>query len=306
MNTQALVVSSITEAPDTLRARFQEYGYLHLKNFVPKDQCQHLLDNILSTLGSTVSFDEARQLPLLTGAPFFETDAFFDQVYPHIQALPRFQNIFHEEPIYSLMKLVVQAEPFIYPMKMARLSTPKKLGFETPPHQDAHSHQSGDTMAGIWIPLHDVSASMGRLMILPHSHKQGVRPVHNADGVGGVQCEIYADENTWHVSDVKQGDVIIFHACCVHKAEPNTSDDVVRISIDTRFCDYGAPVYSSNLAPHHGWRIKNLNWNFIYKNWTDEPNQYYWKDYPHFHGPSEADWKKLAQSINDKDSTATM
>ena len=96
---------------------------------------------------------------------------------------------------------------FVYPMKMARIATPQKLGFETPPHQDAHSHHTGPSMAGIWVGLHDAGESSGRLTLLPGSHRRGVRPVHRALGVGGVQCEIYADETTWHVSDVQRGDV---------------------------------------------------------------------------------------------------
>ena len=135
-------------------------------------------------------------------------------------------------------------------------------------------------MAGMWVALHDTEQGMGRLQLLPGSHKQGVRTVKAAGGVGGVQCEIFADETTWHVSDVERGDVIIFHSCCVHRAEPNTSESTVRLSIDTRFCNYGAPVFISNLDPHHGWRIDNLNWEFIYKDWPDAHLQYYWRDYP--------------------------
>lgn len=299
MNKEPLVISSLDESPEVLRARFQEYGYLHLKHVIEKKRCGSLMQDIIGTLAETVAFDEIKQLPVLKGQPFSETHPIFDAAYPNIQALPRFQNIFHEEPINSIMKLITQTTPFIYPMKMARLSTPKKLGYETPPHQDAHSHQAGETMAGIWVALHNIEATMGRLMVLPYSHKRGVRPVHEALGVGGVTCEIFDDETTWHVSDVEQGDVIIFHSCCVHKAEANTSKDIVRMSIDTRFCDYGAPVYTSNLAPHHGWRIEALSWEYIYKDWSeDEPNQYYWRDYPYFHGPSEDEWQKLAQSIN--------
>ncbi len=135
-------------------------------------------------------------------------------------------------------------------------------------------------MAGIWVALHDVSAGMGRLQLLPGSHKQGVRKVLQAEGVGGVQCEIFPEENQWHVSDVGQGDVILFHACCVHRAEPNTSENAVRVSVDTRFCDYGAPVFVSNLEPHHGWRIQTLDWSAIYADWHDTGLQYYWRDYP--------------------------
>ncbi len=303
MNIEPLVTSSIQENAETLRQRFQEYGYLYLKHVMPQDLCDDLMQKFIEVAAPTIGFDKRAKHPLLNGEPFFETDAFFDEIYPQIQSMPEFQNIFHDEPVKSLMEIVVNDDAFIYPMKMARLSTPRKLGYETPPHQDAHSHQSGETMAGIWIPLHDVSETMGRLMVLPKSHKRGVRPVHEALGVGGVQCEIYDDEKTWHVSDVEQGDVIIFHACCVHKAEPNTSGNVVRMSIDTRFCDYGAPVYTSNLAPHHGWRIPELSWERIYHDWSEDmPNQYYWRDYPSFHGPSEEEWKNLAESINEQES----
>ena len=130
------------------------------------------------------------------------------------------------------------------------------------------------------VALHDASEGMGRLKLLPGSHKHGVRKVFEAEGVGGVQCEIYPGEDVWHVSDVEQGDVIIFDSCCVHKAEPNTSEDAVRISIDTRFCDYGAPVFISNLEPHHGWRIDGFDWQSIYRGWQDPALQYYWRDYP--------------------------
>jgi ectoine hydroxylase-related dioxygenase (phytanoyl-CoA dioxygenase family) len=104
--------------------------------------------------------------------------------------------------------------------------------------------------------------------------------VLDAQGVGGVQCEIFPEETCWHVSNVQQGDVIIFHSCTVHKAEANTADKAVRLSVDTRFCNYGAPVFISNIDPHHGWRIEGLSWESIYANWQDTNQQYYWRDYP--------------------------
>ena len=109
-----------------------------------------------------------------------------------------------------------------------------------------------------------------------------MREVMQSAGVGNVQCEIYPDEVSWHVSDVAQGDVIIFNAFTVHAAQANISDSVVRMSVDTRFCDYGAPVFSSNLEPHHGWRIDKLSWSQIYENWQKADLQYYWSDYPNF------------------------
>ena len=135
-------------------------------------------------------------------------------------------------------------------------------------------------MAGIWVALHDVDSTMGRVKVLPGSHKGGVRKVFEAQGVGGVQCEIYDHETLWHVSDFEQGDVLIFNSATVHKAEPNTSESKVRLSVDTRFCDHGAPVFSTNLEPHHGWRIPGLNWEAIYRDWKSNDGQYYWNAYP--------------------------
>jgi hypothetical protein len=227
-----------------------------------------------------VTLDDDTGLPQLAAEPFFETDPTWDEVYPRVQALESFHGFFHTPAMLSLQHRIVGAEPFVYPMKMARISTPRKIGYETPPHQDAHSHQAGPTMAGIWVALHDIPAELGRLKVLARSHERGVRPVFQAEGVGGIQCEIYPDETEWHVSDYRRGDLLIFHSCTVHKAEPNRSTDTVRISVDTRFCDFGAPVFRTNIEPHHGWRIEELDWEYIYRGWREDSLQYYWRDYP--------------------------
>lgn len=275
-----LVVSRRDESNTILQQRFQQYGYLYFKKAIASDKCDDLLNKILGCLSPHIEYDNTLGLPVLKGEPFFETDPVWDKVYPKIQSLYEFHNFFHEADSQQLMKILVGDKPFVYPMKMGRISTPKKLGYETPPHQDAHSHQAGPTMAGMWVALHDAEKGMGRLKLLPGSHKQGVRKVFTADGVGGVQCEIFDHETQWHVSDFEQGDVIIFHSCCIHKAEPNTCDTAVRISVDTRFCDYGAPVFITNLEPHHGWRIDELSWAHIYQHWQESDLQFYWRDYP--------------------------
>lgn len=273
------IESSAAEAPAVLRARFQAEGYLFFRRFLPQAQCSAMLQDLLGAAGPHLKA-RGDTAPVLCGEPFSETDAIWDEVYPRMQALESFHSIFHRPPLHDLMATVTNAPVFVYPMKMARISTPGKVGYETPPHQDAHSHQAGPTMAGIWVALHDIASDMGRVKVLPRSHLRGVRPVHKTQGVGGVACEIYPGESTWHVSDYQAGDVLIFHSCMVHKAEPNLSEDAVRMSIDTRFSDYGAPVFSTNLEPHHGWRIEGLDWSSIYRGWREPALQYYWKDYP--------------------------
>ena len=273
------VVSSLDEDTRVLRERFNDWGYLYIKRYIPLPDCERLLDAVLLACDPYIHRN-ASSSPHLEGEPFFETDPVWDEIYPKIQSLEAFHAFFHQQHVLNLMEIVTGAPVFVYPMKMARISTPGKIGFETPPHQDAHSHHAGPTMAGFWVPLHDVSEPMGRVKVLPKSHKLGVRPVFNTQGVGGVQCEIYENETTWHVSDVEAGDVLIFHSCTIHKAEPNTTSEAVRISVDIRFCDHGAAVFSTNLDPHHGWRIEGLDWPSIYSGWQNSQYQYYWRDYP--------------------------
>ncbi len=275
-----LIVSCLDESIETLQHRFKEVGYLHFKSAISKTSCQSVLNDFLIQLKTHIVWDEKSRAPQLVGQPFTETDDVWDTLYPDMQSQESFHRFFHQESVTNMMQKVIGGDIFAYPMKMARVSTPQKLGFETPPHQDAHSHQSGPTMAGLWVALHDIQEGMGRLKLLPYSHRQGVRKVHQAEGVGGVQCEIFEHENAWHVSDVEQGDVIIFDSCCIHKAEANTTEKTCRMSIDTRFCQYGEPVFITNIEPHHGWRIEALNWERIYQHWHSKDLQYYWQDYP--------------------------
>jgi len=263
-----------------LQARFQELGYLFFKRYVAADTCDRMLAALLAQTGGHVALDADTALPVLRGEPFVEADPHWDVIYPRIQSLEMFHSFFHSEPVLELMRLVSGGEVFVYPMKMARISTPGKIGHETPPHQDAYSHHAGPTMAGIWVALHRIDATMGRVKVLAGSHKGGVRKVFTAEGVGGVQCEIYPDETCWHVADSEPGDVLIFHSATVHRAEPNVTGRTVRMSVDTRFCDYGAPVFSTNLEPHHGWRIDGLDWDHIYRNWQNTELKYYWQNYP--------------------------
>ncbi|MFK8041641.1 phytanoyl-CoA dioxygenase family protein [Congregibacter sp.] len=271
--------SSTEEGIAVLQERFSRDGYLYLPAAL-RASVAPVLSDMLSVLAPHIHWDDSVGTPVLAGEPFFESDPLWDSLYPEIQALESLHRLFHSAEVQQLMALVAGEETFVYPMKMARIAAPRKLGFETPPHQDAFSHHAGPSMAGIWVALHDADTDMGRLTILPGSHVHGVRKVFEAQGVGGVQCEIYPKETLWHVSDVTAGDVILFHSQTVHRAQPNVDAKRVRLSIDTRFCDYGAPVFSTNLEPHHGWRIPRLDWDYVYRDWQQRDLCHYWRDYP--------------------------
>ena len=69
-----IVVSRVEEDAETLRARFQEYGYLYFKNYVAEKKCDALLNEFLTVLEPHIGFDQKGRHPVLNGEPFFETD----------------------------------------------------------------------------------------------------------------------------------------------------------------------------------------------------------------------------------------
>ena len=133
---QPLIVSSASESAEVLQQRFGEWGYLHFKQVLPGDQCDAVKNGFLDALAPHIVANEQGQ-PELVGQPFYETDPTWDAVYPRMQALESFQRLFHSPELIGLMEKLSGGEVFVYPMKMARVATPRKLGYETPPHQDA-------------------------------------------------------------------------------------------------------------------------------------------------------------------------
>jgi hypothetical protein len=44
----------------------------------------------------------------------------------------------------------------------------------------------------------------------------------------------------------------MFHSCTVHRALPNLSDNLIRISADNRYQLENDPIDPSSLLPHYG------------------------------------------------------
>jgi Phytanoyl-CoA dioxygenase (PhyH) len=80
----------------------------------------------------------------------------------------------------------------------------------------------------------------------------------------------------WHTSDYHAGDVLIFHSMLVHKALPNLTNDLLRLSVDYRYQSVSQPIVADGLEPHYG----RMAWDEIYRGWQRGDLQYYWRDIP--------------------------
>jgi ectoine hydroxylase-related dioxygenase (phytanoyl-CoA dioxygenase family) len=105
----------------------------------------------------------------------------------------------------------------------------------TPPHQDRHFIEREHAFWTIWIPLGDCPRRLGGLVVLPQSHRAGLR--EHAEG----QKADVPDDAVWATADYGCGDVLAFHCLTVHRASPNLTRDRVRVSADFRYEPAGRP-----------------------------------------------------------------
>jgi len=112
------------------------------------------------------------------------------------------------------------------------------------------------------------------LLVLAGSHRDGILPVHRADGAGGLGIDTRPLPQEWHGSDFAAGDVLFFHSHTVHKALPNQTTDQLRISVDYRYQGLSQPVVEDGLLPHYN----RLSWPEIYADWQSTQYQYYWRE----------------------------
>ena len=118
---------------------------------------------------------------------------------------------------------------------ICRLGVPERLAPEhtTPPHQD-HFYVGGSTQLWTaWTPLMPCPIALGPLALIDASHQAGFI-AHGGEGIGRQAIE-GLESPRWSSQALEVGDVVLFHCMCVHRALPNTTDDMLRISIDMRF-----------------------------------------------------------------------
>lgn len=251
-----------------------EYGYLYLKNFVPKEPLLTLQKEVLT---------------LLKGAGWSDCDVWdkhtanmeavckppeknYRQVHDKLWSLESFHKIPHLEPLVALMKGVLGDDVLVHPRKILRVTFPRPEigGAPTKPHQDFPEIQGSPDTYTIWFPLHDCAEDEGGLAVAPYTHKNGVAPIQLSDGLSGI--EVATSPNEWHSGKISLGDVLIFHSYTIHSGLSNTGDKF-RLSIDARYQRAKDPICLSCLELIDG----DFNWDVVYRDWSSSENQFYWK-----------------------------
>lgn len=105
-----------------------------------------------------------------------------------------------------------------------------------PAHQEWSNMQGSLDGAVAWMPLVEVTPEMGRLQVIPGSHRDGLLPFardDEADYPLAISHDAVRDEDFVEV-EVPLGSVLFFSSFLVHRSGSNTTD-ATRLTINFRY-----------------------------------------------------------------------
>ncbi|MFD0670946.1 phytanoyl-CoA dioxygenase family protein [Cohnella sp. GCM10027633] len=286
--------------PEQLRATAEQDGMLFFRGLIPRERVLQVRREILSILNSYGILDERAEL--MDGMADIEAvNRYSDDdlkwngvgvtqdMYRDIQKLEAFHALAHSPEVKAMFAKLFNDVPFPHPRHIGRIMLPHRDAKITPSHQDFLHIQGAANTWTCWIPLGDVSRSLGGLTVLKGSHKSGLLGVTNAPGAGGLETILCGLNYEWETIDFEAGDVLTFHSHTVHKSTPNLVAGKIRLSCDYRYQPISEVIEGASLKPHGPYE-----WDDLYEGWTSEDLKYYWKsnDFQYTEFDDSIRWQK--------------
>jgi Phytanoyl-CoA dioxygenase (PhyH) len=220
--------------PETLRARLSVDGYLFFRGLLPRTEVEAAGTAVRTALAAGGWADAAGR-PVGTPRALNAREAVSDPAYRKAAGSAEFNRIPYLSPLRAVVRGLLGAEAFSYPVKVLRAIYPE--GDEPPRGRYVHQDYIGtavNDMFTTWVPLMPIPTHVGGLAVLPGSHL-GAPPQLR------VLREQQAEREGWATTDYVPGDVLLFHCLTSHAALPNRADRL-RISQDSRWQAAGQPA----------------------------------------------------------------
>ncbi|MDE0838700.1 MAG: phytanoyl-CoA dioxygenase family protein [Kiritimatiellae bacterium] len=273
--------TDLLEAPEALRERAAEDGYLFFKKFLPTEPVLELRRQMLDVLASHGWMrEDAEDIADLAAINRLGVDnetlsamGVTNAVYRDIQCLELFHQIPHDPKLISLYETLFEAEVLPHPRHIARVMVPTPKSAPTPPHQDYIYIQGTHQFWTLWFPLGDCPLELGGLSVLGGSHREEVLDVMPARGAGGKEAILCDMDYRWVQGDYACGDILTFPSHMVHCGLPNQRGQKVRLSCDIRYQAADAEIEERSLAVHMGV----AEWDDVYAEWKSDDLKYYWR-----------------------------
>jgi ectoine hydroxylase-related dioxygenase (phytanoyl-CoA dioxygenase family) len=264
-----------------LRARMREYGYLFIRDLLPRDDVLHVRREIMEICEDFGWLREKTDPMdgLTDHEPVREGDDAWRPMYARLQALESFHRLKIHPNVNKFMDVYFEEPSFALPMTIARIAFPRDNENGTAPHQDWIYVRGSMDIVSCWGTLGDVPPEIGGLKLLAGSHKAGLLSTVPSPGPGGNMVSV-DPELEWHQSDYRAGDLLMFTPLTVHAAADNHTPDTLRASIDFRYAGQSHTISSTWLEPHYHWLGDEFSWDVLDRDWNDSPTARYWERLP--------------------------
>jgi hypothetical protein len=275
--------SSLLDHPAALRKRAAEDGYLFFKHFLPKEEIDLLRKDMLGVVdkygwrqpdqdayGGLIDVQALNLVP----EEKMRTDIGVSiEAYDDVQRLESFHRLPHHPRLLSLYRTLFEKDVLVHARHIARMITPHKSVFPTPPHQDFPLIQGTSNTWTCWFPVGDCPRELGGLTVLRGSHRYGYLPIQPAKGAGGIAVPLCSYDKDWVEGDFETGDILTFSSYTIHRALRCQLKEQIRLSLDVRYQPVDAPIEAKSLLPHC-----ELTWEDIYASWEKDDLKYYWRE----------------------------
>jgi hypothetical protein len=261
-----------------LAARMSEDGFLLLRGVVPAEEAEGLQTELIAILAEEDLVCASTGTDVRPSQPGFPVDVHRDaRLFRRLYSLERLHRLPHHPRLLHLAGMHCNEAPvLVHPKPALRVVFPAEPASSTatPPHQDHLGMQGATETYTVWTALSTCDRRSGVIAVARGSHRGGPRGYLPSAGARVATCDATDLDGHWVTADLEPGDVFIFHSLTVHRALPNTSDQV-RISIDARYQSAALPICAVSLGdPPH------LSWDELYAGWPSgsEDLQRYWED----------------------------
>ncbi len=241
------------------RAVFEQYGLLCVRGLVPK---QHV-DDLERTISQLIHAQfRAASVAAPSGASLDEAfnslcaqeRALGGHVYETSRRCAALFSLLTARPVLSAVETIMESDAIVLPPKhiMLRIDRAGEGKFAFPWHQDYPFNLMSRPTLTIWAPLTPVTEEMGRLQLIPGSHRDyhPVRVEVDNRFVKFAELEDSVLDQQAVSLDMEPGDALLFHDLLIHRSGENHSDRA-RWTANARYGDANDPEFAAR-----GWRYR--------------------------------------------------
>jgi hypothetical protein len=268
-------------------ALLEEHGGFVARGLIDKKDLQPIQDHIRNLIALIARDIGAPELPISPGELF---DAGFmalnsmnreygGLVYNACRRVLPVHQLSSDERLARLSKRLMKTQTLMCSnFKAVRIDQPSEDKYLFEWHQDYPYIQDSEDGLVYWIPLQDVDATNGNVVIAPGSHRLGLQAVAIVDPTNkkknGAASMTLANKTVTdrfaHIAvPVKEGEVLVFSELLLHRSSPNTTQRA-RWTLQVRHGNFeettaiarkwpGGMIEGVSFADRHPEKVTNLD-----------------------------------------------